>query len=168
MTMQRHANCIRRSWRSSYPDTPLASPRAGEKRWPSWKPWTPQLLILDLMMPEMDGFEVIGWMRDNPRTRSVPIAILSGKILTIDDIKRLEPYQKILFQSKHVLSTQELAASLQQMLFNDHVLPSQTSIVVKHAVAYIHQNYEKTLSRAEIALTLGVSENYLTKIFHQE
>ncbi len=128
----------------------------------------PRLVLLDLMMPEMDGFEVIGRMRANPRTRAVPVAVLSGKILTFEDIKRLEPYPKITFHSKDVLSHSEIAQSIQQMLFDNQSLPPQTSALVKQAVAYIHQNYEQSLSRSQIAHVLGVSENYLTRIFHQE
>jgi signal transduction histidine kinase/AraC-like DNA-binding protein/ABC-type sugar transport system substrate-binding protein len=128
----------------------------------------PSFVILDLLMPEMDGFDVINWMRANSRTRHVPITILSGKILTFEDIKRLEPHHKIMFQSKHVLSEQELVATFQKMLFEDHPLPPQTSTVVKQAVAYIHQHYQAPFSRSEIAHALGVSENYLTHIFHRE
>jgi YesN/AraC family two-component response regulator len=107
-------------------------------------------------------------MRSKPRIRHVPVIVMSGKILTFEDIKRLEPYQKITYQSKNVLSETELASSLQQILFDSHTLPAQTSVVVKHALAYIHQNYPMPLSRSEIAYQLGVSKNYLTQIFHQE
>ena len=128
----------------------------------------PRIVILDLVMPEMDGFDVIEWMRADPRTRHVPVLVMSGKILTFEDIRRLEPYPKIVYQSKDVLSEDELASSLQQILFDNRTLPVQTSAVVKHALAYIHQNYAIQLSRSTIARQLGVSKNYLTQIFHQE
>jgi AraC-like DNA-binding protein len=128
----------------------------------------PRLVILDLLMPEMDGFAVIQWMRTNPRTRHVPVIVISGIILTFEDIKRLAPYQKIIYQSKDVLSENELASSLQQILFDNRPLPAQTSAVVKQALAYIHQNYALPLSRSTMAHQLGVSKNYLTQIFHQE
>jgi YesN/AraC family two-component response regulator len=128
----------------------------------------PSLVILDLLMPEMDGFEVLTRMRANQRTRHVPITILSGKILTFEDIQRLEPHHKIMFQSKYILAEDELIASFQRMLFEENPLPPHTSIVVKQAVAFIHQHYQETFSRSEIAHHIGVSENYLTHIFHQE
>ena len=37
----------------------------------------PGLVILDLKMPGVGGFEVVEWMRKNPRTRLTPIIILS-------------------------------------------------------------------------------------------
>ncbi len=38
----------------------------------------PDLLLLDLMMPVMDGFEVLNRLRDNPETRDMPVVILSA------------------------------------------------------------------------------------------
>lgn len=129
---------------------------------------TPRLVILDLVMPQMDGFEVVAWMRANRSTQHVPIAIISGKMLTLEDIRRLEPYQRITLQTKDVLSDTELMTVLQQILLDYQGLPPHTSAVVKQTVAYIHQHYEHPLSRTAIAQSVGVSENYLTQIFHQE
>lgn len=39
----------------------------------------PDLILTDVMMPLMDGFELLGAVRDNPATRSVPIIILSAR-----------------------------------------------------------------------------------------
>ncbi|MEW5960693.1 MAG: substrate-binding domain-containing protein, partial [Chloroflexota bacterium] len=41
----------------------------------------PSLVILDLMMPGLDGFEVLDRMRADERTRRVPVVILSGRQL---------------------------------------------------------------------------------------
>ncbi|MBX7247344.1 MAG: response regulator [Candidatus Sumerlaeaceae bacterium] len=38
----------------------------------------PDLLILDMMMPEMNGFEVLKCMRDNPKTQDIPVIMLTG------------------------------------------------------------------------------------------
>lgn len=39
----------------------------------------PDLVLLDMMMPVMDGYEVCRWMRANPATAHVPVVMLSGK-----------------------------------------------------------------------------------------
>ena len=39
----------------------------------------PDLLLLDVMMPGMDGYQVCGWVRANPATAAVPVVMLSGK-----------------------------------------------------------------------------------------
>jgi len=38
----------------------------------------PELILLDLMLPEMDGFEVCKRMKGDPRTRHIPIVLLTG------------------------------------------------------------------------------------------
>ncbi|MCX7683455.1 MAG: helix-turn-helix domain-containing protein [Anaerolineae bacterium] len=129
---------------------------------------TPCLVILDLVMPGMDGFEVLDWMRSNGQTRQVPVLILSGRSLTFEDIRRLERHARVTFQSKDVLSEEETVAAVQRMLSGDDALPLHTSGLVKRAVAYLHQNYARPLSRWEIARAIGVSENYLSEIFRRE
>jgi signal transduction histidine kinase/AraC-like DNA-binding protein/CheY-like chemotaxis protein/ABC-type sugar transport system substrate-binding protein len=129
---------------------------------------TPCLVILDLTMPEMDGFEVLDWMRINRQTRRVPVMVLSGRMLTLEDIERLEQHARVTFQSKDILSEGETVASLHQMLFGTDTLPPHTSGLVKRALVYLHQNYDHPLSRWEIAKAIGVSENYLSHIFRRE
>ena len=41
----------------------------------------PGFVVLDLMMPGMDGFEVLSRLQLNPRTRDVPVLILTGAYL---------------------------------------------------------------------------------------
>jgi CheY-like chemotaxis protein len=38
----------------------------------------PGLVLLDLKMPKMDGFEVLQWLKDHPEHAEVPIVVLSG------------------------------------------------------------------------------------------
>ncbi len=50
----------------------------------------PTLILLDLMMPEMDGFEFAAEMHLNAATRSIPIVVLTAKDLTDQDLSRLD------------------------------------------------------------------------------
>jgi CheY-like chemotaxis protein len=45
----------------------------------------PAVVLVDLLMPEMDGFEVIDRLRADPRTAAVPIVVLTSKTLSADD-----------------------------------------------------------------------------------
>lgn len=45
----------------------------------------PDLVLLDLMMPEVDGFAVLETMDQNEATRSIPVVVLSGKYLSQDE-----------------------------------------------------------------------------------
>jgi signal transduction histidine kinase/CheY-like chemotaxis protein len=45
----------------------------------------PDVIILDLMMPGMSGFEVAGSLKQNPRTANIPILVLTSKEISSDD-----------------------------------------------------------------------------------
>ena len=38
----------------------------------------PDLILLDVMMPEMDGYEVLQRLRDHPETRDIPVVFLTA------------------------------------------------------------------------------------------
>ncbi|MCB0167292.1 MAG: DNA-binding response regulator, partial [Anaerolineae bacterium] len=119
------------------------------------------------MMPEVDGFRVLEKMRSNPETRHVPVLVMSGKLLSMDDINRLD-YANVTFQSKGLLTNEEAAALLTEILQPGETLSQPTSILVKATIAYLHQNYALSITREDIAEAVGVSSNYLSKIFHEE
>jgi YesN/AraC family two-component response regulator len=129
---------------------------------------TPSLVILDLMMPEMDGFDVLDRMRASERLRHVPVLILSNRMLNLDDVKRLEQHAMVTLQSKGVLSEDEAVTALHRALFGDEALPPHTSGLVKRAVVYFQHNYDRPLSRWEVAEAVGVSEDYLSRVFRRE
>jgi len=49
----------------------------------------PSLIFLDLMMPEMDGFEFASEVRRHPEWRSIPIVVVTAKDLTNEDRRQL-------------------------------------------------------------------------------
>ncbi|MBZ5590229.1 MAG: response regulator [Acidobacteriia bacterium] len=49
----------------------------------------PTLVLLDLMMPEMDGFEFVEALRARPEGQEIPVVVLTAKDLTADDRERL-------------------------------------------------------------------------------
>jgi transcriptional regulator GlxA family with amidase domain len=57
---------------------------------------------------------------------------------------------------------------MQQALFDAGALSQHTSTLVKRAVAYMQQHFARDLSRQEIADAVGISQNYLSRIFQQE
>jgi CheY-like chemotaxis protein len=50
----------------------------------------PDLIILDLMMPEVDGFEVVSALRADAATAEIPILIYTAKNITLADRQRLQ------------------------------------------------------------------------------
>ncbi|MFT5089476.1 MAG: two-component system NtrC family sensor kinase [Planctomycetota bacterium] len=50
----------------------------------------PDLILLDIMMPEMDGFEVCQHLKADDKTRHIPVVFLSAKVETQDMVKGFE------------------------------------------------------------------------------
>jgi CheY-like chemotaxis protein len=49
----------------------------------------PDLILLDLMMPEMDGFQFVAEMQRHPAWRGIPIIVITARDLTTEDRMRL-------------------------------------------------------------------------------
>jgi transcriptional regulator GlxA family with amidase domain len=71
-------------------------------------------------------------------------------------------------QSKGIWSDEETINALNRAIFGTDTLSAHTSGTVKQAIAYIHQNYSRPISRWEIAAAVGVSEDYLSRVFNRE
>ena len=46
----------------------------------------PDLVLLDLMMPDMDGWEVFQQMRANEHTKNIPVIVVTAKAQSIDKV----------------------------------------------------------------------------------
>ncbi len=62
----------------------------------------PSVVLLDLMMPEMDGFEFVAELRRHEAWRAIPVVVITARDLSRDDHERLNGYvQKILQKGEH-------------------------------------------------------------------
>jgi len=50
----------------------------------------PNLIVLDVMMPKMDGFQVLKELRNDQRSKNLPVLMLTAKAQTEDKIRGLE------------------------------------------------------------------------------
>ncbi|EDN71570.1 hypothetical protein BGS_1253, partial [Beggiatoa sp. SS] len=50
------------------------------------------MILLDLLMPEMDGFEFVAHLRQNPKWRNIPVVVLTSTKLSTADQARLQGY----------------------------------------------------------------------------
>jgi CheY-like chemotaxis protein/nitrogen-specific signal transduction histidine kinase len=46
---------------------------------------TPVVILLDLLMPEMDGFAFLEWLRIRPESRDIPVIVVTAKELTLEE-----------------------------------------------------------------------------------
>jgi CheY-like chemotaxis protein len=52
----------------------------------------PDLIVLDLMMPEFNGFDVVAALHEDPKTASIPILVVTAKSVTKEDRALLNGY----------------------------------------------------------------------------
>jgi signal transduction histidine kinase/CheY-like chemotaxis protein len=75
----------------------------------------PDLMLLDLMMPEMDGFEVVAKIKNDARWRSIPVVVITAKDLTDEDRARLNGGVTRIFR-KGTIARDELLRELRLLL----------------------------------------------------
>jgi PAS domain S-box-containing protein len=69
----------------------------------------PNLILLDLVMPDLNGFDVVEALRVEETTRSIPIMVLTAKALTVADKRALNNQVAAIFQRKSVAGTELIA-----------------------------------------------------------
>ncbi len=75
----------------------------------------PDLIILDLMMPDMDGFDVLSALKADPQTARIPVIVVSGKTLTTQERERLQD-QTVSVWLKGSYSTHDLVDHIVRQL----------------------------------------------------
>jgi threonine synthase len=68
----------------------------------------PDLVVIDLMMPEMDGFTVIEELRKKQETATIPVIVVTAKELTPDEKSRLGGHIQALLQKGDFLNDEFL------------------------------------------------------------
>ncbi|MEC4896117.1 MAG: EAL domain-containing protein [Oscillatoria sp. PMC 1051.18] len=113
----------------------------------------PDLILCDVMMPEMDGYAVLEWLRQNPETATVPFIFLTAKAAKSDFRQGMElgaddyltkPFtraellgainsrlkKKALIQAHHHHQISQLEEKLKYVLYHDRLtdLPNRLSL----------------------------------------
>jgi len=92
----------------------------GQRALDSMAEMPPDLVLLDLMMPGMSGFEVVARMRATPATTSIPVIIVSAKELTPEDVLTLNGHIQR-FIAKGKLDATGLVSAIRQVLGQSQV-----------------------------------------------
>ena len=75
----------------------------------------PGLILLDLLMPEMDGFEFLAELRRQERWRSIPVVVVTAKDLDATDRTRLNGYVERILE-KGAFTREELLRELRDLV----------------------------------------------------
>jgi CheY-like chemotaxis protein len=62
----------------------------------------PNAILLDLMMPEMDGFAFVSQLQSDPANRSIPVIVVTAKDITQEDRDRLNGYVQRIIQKSPI------------------------------------------------------------------
>lgn len=127
----------------------------------------PDLILLDLMMPGMDGFDVLAAMRDEKMDLQTPVIVLTSKSLTEEDMRRLNQGMASVL-SKGIFSAEETLAHIEAALKHTLQPESEGYRIVLQAIAYVHAHYNESLTRDDIASHISVSNRHLNRCFKQE
>jgi CheY-like chemotaxis protein len=82
----------------------------------------PDILLLDLIMPGLDGFGVIERLRADPQTHDLPIIVISAKDLTANESARLKETVTVVMK-KQGFEGDKLVAEINDLLKLEKVLP---------------------------------------------
>ena len=50
----------------------------------------PNLILLDIMLPDEDGYKIVRRLRNNPKTRRIPVIMITAKTTEMDMVKGLD------------------------------------------------------------------------------
>jgi signal transduction histidine kinase/ligand-binding sensor domain-containing protein/DNA-binding response OmpR family regulator len=122
----------------------------GEEGWNKSTEYTPDMIVTDVMMPKMDGFELCRRIKTDERTSHIPVIILTAKAAGSDKMEGLETGADdyILKPFEH----EELKTRIRNLIEQRH---------------RIHEHFRKKgiLELDEVEIT-PVDRKFLEKVFH--
>jgi CheY-like chemotaxis protein/signal transduction histidine kinase/CHASE3 domain sensor protein len=104
----------------------------------------PDVLVLDLMMPDIDGFQVLDFIRNNPKTKSLPVVIVTAKDLTHEDKEFLSGKASSILQ-KSGTKTNDVLKEIKRIineLESKFVSPTQSDRNAKKNILIVEDNEE--------------------------
>ncbi|MDA3837821.1 MAG: response regulator [Candidatus Delongbacteria bacterium] len=110
----------------------------------------PDAIILDLMMPEIDGFEVLKTIRDSELTAHIPVMILTAKHITKDELSVLRSNNIHQLIQKGDINRIELMNAVAGMLFKQPEIKTPKSkpnnIIGKLSVLVVEDNPDNMIT----------------------
>jgi signal transduction histidine kinase/DNA-binding LacI/PurR family transcriptional regulator/AraC-like DNA-binding protein/ActR/RegA family two-component response regulator len=127
----------------------------------------PALVLLDLMMPEMDGMAVLNAMQTDKRLQGIPVIVLTAQRLSGEEMALLNQ-GVVAVLGKGLFTAAETLAHIEHALARHKRLGSENQRLVRKVMAYLHENFAQPVSREQLAQYATVSERHLNRCFMQE
>lgn len=162
-TLELHARIVK----AQLPDGRVLQARDGREALRLIRQERPALILLDMMMPEMDGFAVLEAMRQEEGLRNIPVIVITGQALTAEDMARLN-WGVASVLEKGIFTLDETMEHVASVLARKRKSSSENQRIVRQAMAYIHAHYAEPIALRDVAAHVGLSERHLTRCFRQE
>ena len=122
----------------------------------------PALIILDRI--DVADLERL---RHNSLSASTPILIVKD-VFTKDEVEPILSLPSLLICNSSICASQEFLSRLIGIFAGRQILPPLTGALVKKAIVYLNQKATSQISRWQIADSVNISEDYLTRIFKKD
>ncbi|MCV6636310.1 adenylate/guanylate cyclase domain-containing protein [Candidatus Albibeggiatoa sp. nov. NOAA] len=146
-------------------DYRVIAAKNGEKALDMVAKKVPDLILLDIMMPDMDGYEVCRQLKANQHSQDIPIIFLSALSETLDKVKAFElggvDYITKPFQSAEVLARVETQLSLRRYM---QEVQQYNKLIYKTFGSYLSEDIVKTILETPEEMRLGGAEQTVTVI----
>jgi DNA-binding response OmpR family regulator len=76
--------------------------------------YEPDLILLDILLPEMDGITLLGKLQENPKTKDIEVLVLTNLQDREEAVKEINKTARYLFKAEH--SLKEVAEEIKEIL----------------------------------------------------
>jgi DNA-binding NarL/FixJ family response regulator len=144
--------------------------------------YQPHLIVTDILMPQMNGYELIRWVRQRPAFRLLPVVFLTGKTDTEDRIRGYQlggdaylpkplELNELCAVIRNLLERSQLISQLMQWQWRSRNQEQSIEILTAQAAAISQsplRNWEHTVSATTINRhPLGKQEQTVQTAIHQ-
>jgi YesN/AraC family two-component response regulator len=150
---------------------------------------SPDLVVCDILLPELNGYDVLETLRQDPMTATIPFIFLTGKVskaelrmgmqLGADDyLTKPSTAEEFLAAIATQLEKRETLKQLYANQFQrsqseiqthtESVLPSTPDPQLQEVFDYIEAHYQESISLADVATAIGYSSAYLTDLVKRQ
>ncbi|HEY9643895.1 MAG TPA: response regulator [Coleofasciculaceae cyanobacterium] len=147
----------------------------------------PHLIVCDILMPDMDGYEVLSALRQHPTTAAIPLIFLTAKV-TMSDLRQgmelgADDYLTKPCSIEQFLSAITTRLERQHLLrqyFSRSLPPSRPADTapspdwifpdcprLSAVFAFIEANYHQSIRLSDVAQAVGYSPAYLTHLVQE-
>ena len=141
-------------------DFVLAQARSGEEAIRNAKETRPDLVLLDLVMPDMSGYDVCAALRADPALRSVPVILLAGTFESFDHQRAAQAGAND-FVTKP-FESQVLVGKVKQLLFAKSMEARSVGTATKLAAGVVTVTISPPAAAARVAIPRTPAEQRLS------